>query len=93
MNDDDDETEFRRMTRRVLFRPKPQEDIPGAGTSAAARPEQYTRVKVTINLDGHVIAYFKERAREEGCAYQTLLNQALRVSGTAPVSADGLGAQ
>lgn len=83
---DDEEVELRRMSRRVLFRPKHQENIPGAGTSAASRPEQHTRVKVTINLDGHVIAYFKERAREEGCAYQTLINQALReyVGGSRP---------
>lgn len=78
MSQQDDDADIRRATRRVLFRPTPQEDIPGAGTSAASRPERHTKVKVTINLDGHVVAYFKERAQEEGCPYQTLINQALR---------------
>lgn len=83
---DEEELDLRRRSRRVLFRTKPQENIPGAGTSAASRPDQHTRVKVTINLDGHVISYFKARAREEGCAYQTLINQALReyVTGSRP---------
>jgi len=36
------------------------------------------KVKVTINLDPAVVRFFKEKAREEGVGYQTLINEALR---------------
>lgn len=84
-----EDTDFRRATRRLLFPEKSaatQKDIPGAGRSAAEGPERHTRVKVTINLDGDVVQYFKEWAKQEGRPYQSLVNQVLRefVLGTRP---------
>ena len=82
---------FTKATRRLLFRDnaveRPMEDlIPGAGKSAAANPERHVRVKVTMNLDGEVISFFKDRAKEDGRPYQTLINQILReyVGGSRP---------
>lgn len=77
---------FRRATRRLLF-PEPipsEQEIPGAGHSAATMPERHTRVKITINLDGEVIHHFKLLAQQEGRPYQSLINQVLReyVAGT-----------
>lgn len=70
---------FRSATRRLLFKdPEPVQDIPGAGSSAAADADKYIRVKVTINLDGDVVQHFKDQARQEGIPYQTLINQTLR---------------
>ena len=84
----EDDPDFRRATRRLLFEPVLHEvqNIPGAGKSAAEVAEKHTRVKVTINLDGDVIAHFKEQARAEGRAYQSLVNQVLRehVEGSRP---------
>lgn len=74
-----DELDFRRAARRVLFDESViQDSIPGAGRSAAEGAERHIKVKVTMNLDGDVIGYFKERARAEGRAYQSLINQVLR---------------
>ena len=83
-----DAEDFKKATRRLLF-PKEVEqiqEIPGAGTSAAAASERHTRVKVTINLDGEVVQYFKDWAGREGRPYQSLVNQVLRefVSGSRP---------
>lgn len=83
-----EELDFRRATRRLLF-PEQSEatrDIPGAGRSAADEPQRHTRVKVTINLDGDMVQYFKEWAKREGRPYQSLINQVLRefVLGTRP---------
>ncbi len=36
------------------------------------------KIKVTINLDPAVVRFFKEKAREEGVGYQTLINEALK---------------
>ena len=36
------------------------------------------KIKVTINLDPAVVRFFKEKAREEGTGYQTLINEALK---------------
>lgn len=81
---------FKRATRRILFKDKkeaPFEDvIPGAGTSAAASPERHLRVKVTMNLDGDIVGYFKKLASEDGRPYQSLINQVLReyIEGSRP---------
>jgi uncharacterized protein (DUF4415 family) len=74
-----DEQIFRRAARRVLFdKPEEVQDIPGAGRSAAEDAQRHTRVKITINLDGDVIGFFKEWAKEEGLPYQNLINRVLR---------------
>ena len=74
--------DFLGATRRLLFVEEQQEevsqDIPGAGRSAAEMPAQHTRVKVTINLDGNIVAHFKKLAKQQGRAYQSLINQVLR---------------
>jgi hypothetical protein len=31
-----------------------------------------------MNFDGDVISYFKDKAKEEGCPYQTLMNRVLK---------------
>ena len=82
----DQDLDFSRATRRILFKEKEPAKIPGAGKSAAERPERHVRVKVTMNMDGDIVAFFKERAKEDGRPYQTLMNQVLRdyVSGTRP---------
>jgi uncharacterized protein (DUF4415 family) len=45
------------------------------GQSAAAVQERLGKQRVSIMLDGSVIAFFKAKAGERG--YQTLINQAL----------------
>lgn len=83
----ENEIDFRRATRRVLFLDKKlQEEIPGAGKSAAEDADRHLRIKVTINMDADVVRYFKKRARSEGRAYQSLINQVLReyVDGSRP---------
>lgn len=69
---------FSTATRKLLFRAEDETTIPGAGQSAAKVPKKHTRVKVTINLDGDVVDYFKNQAKECGLGYQVLINQALR---------------
>ena len=82
------DTEISDATRRLLFRKVggALEGIPGAGTSAAKHRERHTRLKITINLDGDLIDYFKSQGEEEGVGYQFLINQALRehVEGSRP---------
>ncbi len=72
----DSQPDFGAATRRLLFGKPPE--IPGAGTSAAKVPRRHTKVKVTINLDGDLIQYFKDRAEEDDLGYQLLINRALR---------------
>ena len=36
------------------------------------------KIKITISLDPAVVRFFKEKAREEGVGYQTLINEALK---------------
>ena len=38
------------------------------------------KINVHIRLDGDVLNYFKEKAKEEGGKYQTLINQYLRAA-------------
>ena len=82
------DSEITDATRRLLFRKVggALEGIPGAGTSAAKHRERHTRLKITINLDGDLVEYFKAQGDEEGVGYQFLINQALRehVEGTRP---------
>ena len=72
--------DFTRATRRLLFGPggAGETEIPGAGTSAAKQPRRHTKVKVTINLDGDIINFFKDKALAEDLGYQILINRALR---------------
>lgn len=82
------DSEISDATRRLLFRKVggALEGIPGAGTSAAKHRERHTRLKITINLDGDLVDYFKAQGEEEGVGYQFLINQALRehVDGSRP---------
>lgn len=79
---------FSRATRRLLFgsEKRPVSTIPGEGTSAAASPERHVRVKVTMNIDGDIVAFFKNWAKGDGRRYQTLMNQVLReyIEGSRP---------
>lgn len=59
----------------MLFR---EETIPKRGEHADSVPERHVRVKVTMNLDGDLVAHFKALAERSGMAYQFLINQALR---------------
>ena len=38
------------------------------------------KINVHIRLDGDVVTYFKEMAKQEGGKYQTLINQYLRAA-------------
>ena len=38
------------------------------------------KINVHIRLDGDVVNYFKEKAKQEGGKYQTLINQYLRAA-------------
>ncbi|MGB7947216.1 MAG: BrnA antitoxin family protein [Candidatus Binatia bacterium] len=38
------------------------------------------KINVHIRLDGDVLNYFKEKAKQEGGKYQTLINQCLRAA-------------
>ena len=38
------------------------------------------KINVHIRLDGDVVNYFKEKAKQEGGKYQTLINQCLRAA-------------
>lgn len=80
-----DDADFAKRARRVLFG-KSNPEIPGAGKSAAERAKRHIRTKVTMNLDGDVVEYFKELAQSEGRSYQLLINQVLReyIEGTNP---------
>lgn len=70
------DAEFRSATRRALFRK--ESAIPGEGTSAAKDSRRHIRVKVTMNVDGDLLDYFKARGESEGRSYQLLMNEALR---------------
>jgi uncharacterized protein (DUF4415 family) len=83
----DEDREFRRAVRRVLFDDKTiSKSVPGGGKSAAEDADRHTRTKVTMNLDGDVVAHFRARAKKEGRAYQSLINQVLReyIEGSRP---------
>ena len=90
----ENDADFSKATRRLLFREPEakrgekiiEQKIPGAGKSAAERPQRHVRVKVTMNVDGDVVEYFKKQGKEEGRPYQTLMNQILReyVNGSRP---------
>jgi len=52
---------------------------------------QQGKTRITIYLDDHVIAAFRDRADAEGRGYQTMINEALREylgHSREPVSAD-----
>ncbi len=73
----DNDLAFDSITRRVLFG-KEKDTIPGKGRSATESPRRHVRCKVTMNLDGDLIDYFKQQAAEQGRSYQLLINEALR---------------
>ena len=58
---------FRQISRPRTYR---EEDIAMSNV----------KINVHIRLDGDVLNYFKEKAKEEGGKYQTLINQYLRAA-------------
>ena len=73
-----DDFDFDRATRRALFGKNRDGKIPGHGRSATENAIKHAKVKVTMNFDGDVVAFFKVRAKTEGRSYQILINDALR---------------
>jgi len=67
MKDDDLEATKRLLTNAVV----PQDTV-------LLENNKRNKVKITINLDKDVIAYFKHRGAETAKGYQTLINEALR---------------
>lgn len=53
-------------------------EVVGRGEFTAATKEALGKQRVSIMLDGAVLAYFKSKAGDRG--YQTLINEALRQS-------------
>lgn len=45
---------------------------------AKLQAESTGKTRITIMLDNDVLKKFRERAKEEGLGYQTLINQALK---------------
>ncbi|MCC6954903.1 MAG: BrnA antitoxin family protein [Deltaproteobacteria bacterium] len=80
MKPDRSDQHLSEAARRLLFRggEEPKSPVGAVG--------RHVRVKVTMNVDGDLIEYFKTRSREEGRPYQLLMNDALReyVQGTKP---------
>ena len=77
-NDDDDRV-FAQAARKLLYRKEPSADRSHSQeSSAAGAVGRHVRVKVTMNLDGDLLHFFKERAKSEGRPYQLLVNDALR---------------
>ncbi len=73
----EEERAIRAATRKLLFGDAKRE-MPGAGEAADKTPERHLRQKVTMNLDGDLIAFFKERGERMNRPYQLLINEALR---------------
>lgn len=70
--------DIRTATHRLLFQKKEEHEIPGMGSSAARIPSRHFRYKVTMNMDGDIVDYFKNKAEKEGRSYQLLINDVLR---------------
>lgn len=85
---EDAEPDFGFATRKALFGSRNADGVKRQefGRSAAQTPERHLRVKVTMNLDGDVLAYFKQQALETGRSYQILINDTLRdfIEGSKP---------
>lgn len=58
---------FRQISRPRTYR---EEDIAMSNV----------KINVHIRLDGDVVKYFKEKAKQEGSKYQSLINQYLRTA-------------
>jgi uncharacterized protein (DUF4415 family) len=58
---------FRQISRPRIYR---EQDIAMSNV----------KINVHIRLDGDVVTYFKEKAKQEGGKYQTLINQYLRAA-------------
>jgi uncharacterized protein (DUF4415 family) len=77
-SDDELEREISSAARKLLFKDEiVKEKVPTSG-SPSSKPERHLRTKVTINLDGEVVRYFKDLAMSEGLPYQVLINRTLR---------------
>lgn len=83
--DENDKPDFGIASRRALFG-KEAANLPVTGKSAVEQPNRHLRVKVTMNLDGDIVTYFKQRGLDEGRSYQVLINDALRecIEGSKP---------
>ena len=62
--------------RTVTIDKKELEDMPEVDFSNSVQNPyaSRTRKRVTINIDGSTIDYFKQEAKETGLPYQTLIN-------------------
>lgn len=70
---------------------KAEYDFSKAKRGAVIEPAGKTRI--TIYIDDEVLAAFRARAEAEGRGYQTLINEALKISvqaGDAPLTLDTL---
>ena len=70
---------------------KAEYDFSKAERGAVIEPAGKTRI--TIYIDDEVLAAFRARAEAEGRGYQTLINEALKISmqaGDAPLTLDTL---
>ncbi len=74
---------FSKATRRVLFPSSKEEPV---RESAAKAPRRHTRLKITMNIDGDIVDFFREKSLGGGLGYQQLINQALReyIEGNTP---------
>lgn len=80
MKDDDAERQFGFAARKVLSgRAAPTKEVAKTDSPVGKRG-RHVRVKVTMNLDGDLLEYFKKRAEEVQRPYQLLINDALRES-------------
>lgn len=81
-----DDFDFHKVTRGLLFQKAAEKQIPGLGSSAVKMPTRHLRYKVTMNLDGDIVDYFKKKAERAGRPYQLLINDVLRehIEGSRP---------
>lgn len=68
---------YEKMKNMSFKGAKPVKDIPAL---AKLQAERLAKQRVTMRLDGDIVAAFKAKAEASGGSYQTLINNALRDS-------------